>query len=868
MRHHSRRAVLLAGAALALHLSASLPAEGMFVHRGGATSAPLPGGTITTFNVINTSASASKCRYRRGLWFAKGDIPSGSIPAITQGGNAITAQFDERNTWSDGSLKLCVLSMMDTDFSGNESRTYAIAAQVGTFNNTGLRTLSDITGAHTFQVKFANVTTYDGTNTVARGSGAFTADCNTHAGVATRVKNYHSGPVCSSWEIWGMATDNTGGAADPDLQTVTYWTAWNNPNGTLYDIEHGVKQAQVWWNPPNAKYRLNYDATYVDGGTTINTYSSVQHPYHAEWMTVRTNNDDNHGKRFWAGTIPTLYHTFDKVYARSTGLFPYLNPTYVPNSIATVGIGSPSYLTSYAPGIAFGHRAAINGTGDYQGRGLMPNTDCLAWMLQTSNNYRYARCNAFAGLHVPYHYRSIATRTIASGPQAGTDIANTVISLIMRPLSAPAYTFTAQGMPAPIDAYVGGASAPVTATFVAKSGYSGVWSNVGGNDNNPSSDASHAVAYSYGMYLLEGERHFMQATLDLGTNAAHQLNGNTFGGAPQYKYVSTPPMAALFSIPTTQWSGLANGNPESDNERNSGWGMMVAAQADIVCPDADVQAGFISLFRSQTAAFHVANMSYMPASQLAIGMYGGALGTNSGRGVFSNWMMNFNTQAHAMNVLGNEDANSLSCINNCFQNVPLVAFSTGLNNYASNDERWISALKTQTAWDSVTNPFLTPATMMSQQPVLVVSNVCSCTPGLQNNLSPFLSNGDVMYWIKSDNLGNAVSLPAGFSEATPYYATNCSGNTFQIEASPGSGALTIANGTYNGAFHPSNWNTAVAANPPYLPTPDSYTPIAVSALIMAYKAGANAITGAIVTNALAFAAGINNSQWATWNMAP
>lgn len=817
-------------------------------------------GQVTSFNLVNSVAAASKCRYRRALWFKKGDVPTGSIPVIG-GGVTPTYQFDERNFWSDGSLKLCVLSMIDTDFTGgiNETRTYTITTTTGSYSNTGLRTLADITGAHTFQVKFSNTQQFDGTSATTRGSGAFTADFNTHAAVATRVFNYHSGAVCSSWEIWGMATDDTGGAADPHLKTIWYVTAWNNPNGTLYDIEYAAVVAQDWWRPAATKYQLRYTATLKDASATINTYSTIQHPYHSQWMTAQTGNNDNHGRRFWAGTTPTLFHTFDKNYARSTGLFPYLDPTFVPNSNATDG-----YTSNYTPCSAQNHRAFIDDTGGYIGRGLMPQTDCIAWMRQTSNDYRYARTNGFAGLHVPYHYRSNDSRTISSGPQAGTDTANTVISMIMRPLSAPTYDFTAQGMPAAIDAYVQGAAAPVAATFVSilPTGHTqGVWTT--------SIDSSHAVAYSYGMYMLEGERHFMQATLDLGTNCSHQLSGTTISGAPQASYYATPPFSTYITIPNTQYSGITKQWPQSGNERDSGWSMLLAAHTDIVCPDADVQAGFIQLFRQQQAAFVVFNMTYMEPNQLSIGVYSRLPG--SSHFISGPWMGNFQTMAHAVNVLANEDSNSLSALNTCMQYNTVAPWEGATPQpYRGQIYRQMTLLKSQTTYDRVTNPFLARSALLCQVDTICTSNVLNVRPN--NPLIPGIVNGDIVYFLASSSGGAVIPIPTGFTEAVAYYATNVVGSggqtTMQVEASPGSGALPIPNGTYSTGFQSANWTTTPAVNPPYIPIADDYIPINVTALIMAQKAGANAITTTHTSAAIAFLASVNWASWVTWKLTP
>lgn len=904
-------------------------------HGIAVTPPPPVSPAFTTFTVSNWSASTSKCRYRRGLWFAKGDVPSGSIPVITRSTTTITAQFDERTTWEDGSLKVCVLSMIDTDFAGLETRTYSIKAQVGSFNNTSLRSLADL-GSHDFKVEFTNLTqstnssgTDGPTNTTTRGSGTFTGSLNTQSAVATRVQQYHAGPVCTSYKIWGMATDNTGGAEDAHLKQNWYVTFWNNADGTLNDIEYGAVVAQDWWRVTN-KYRLNYTATLKDGATTIETYATIKHPYRSQWMTVRKNNDNNHARRFWVNAIPTLIHTFDKDYARSTGLFGYFDPNFTPNTTP-----SPAWLT-YVPCSAQGHRANVDGTGAYGGRGLMPNTDVTAWMLQNPWQYRLARVNAFAGLHIVYHYRSSDTRTFPAGdPLAGqSDTANTVIPLIMRPLPAGDYDFRDDGMPAAIDAYIqgvtSGATPALTATYVAPVGGNGVWSF-------QTNDASHGVAYCYGMYMLEGERHFMEATIDLGMNTVHNLKGEATGsgGAPRANYYGIEPFQSRLSIPNTQYSGIAQ-QYATGNIRKAGWAMLLMAQAGVVCPDNDPQSLVIRIVREQSAAFTKFNMTYMPPEQLQLGVYGYLTGSNMIY-VYSPWQSNFQLMGHAFHAIANENADSQWAVENCLQYAAMFPWEDGTQMVASTAYRMCTSYKTGTTWNATTNPFVTRANLLLSGSVGASGNFVS----IGGYIPP--TNGDVVYWIRSNSTPDLVPIPAGFTEATPYYLVNVSGDTAQLAATPGGTPIPIEDnffaitsasqvgttatynfaGTapswlqaglhaditgmlpsgYNGAGiavtsvgansftvtrtaglaastqggtitmtyalgqqRPAGANQSIAANPPYKPTADTFAPISQMALIMGYKAGGSAITQAMLTRAALYLSTVDTSSWVTFKM--
>ena len=165
------------------------------------------GGTATllhSFTLTNTSASSMAVTFvRQGIPFKKGDVPAGTAVQIKRGATTIGGvQFDERSTWSDGSLKHAVMHLRDSGFAASETRTYDVWTVPSTaFDNTGTKTLADITGATDFKVAFAllkETATVDGSDTdlTTVGSGSFTAAFNTFAATATRVEKIHSGTVC------------------------------------------------------------------------------------------------------------------------------------------------------------------------------------------------------------------------------------------------------------------------------------------------------------------------------------------------------------------------------------------------------------------------------------------------------------------------------------------------------------------------------------------------------------------------------------------------------------------------------------------------------------------------------------------------
>ena len=792
------RRKLLAGASLAALLAAMPQAAEAILFSGAGGAAP-PSVLNTTRTITNFSSSATSPGYIRfGLWFKKGDVPSGNIPQFTNASSGAILgttgttgiQFDERVTWSDGSLKICVCHVRDDTNSGHfnasEARTYNVTAVSGSFNNTGTKTLSDITTNYQFQVAFTSVKDYlDATY----GSGTFLADFNTQSATATRVYKYHSGPVCESWEVWGMAQD--GGVDDTHLKTVWYVTLWKDGTGAVADVEFAAEVCLDWWTLTNlsgstAKTSLSYTAVLKNNKvpTTYNTYvlgsvvsTTTYHPYRAHWMTVRTDNDDNHARRYWVNAIPTLTSGFDKAYAVHTGLFPPLDTTFVPLNIAS--IGSPVMTANYVPCSQENHRANIDDVGSYMGRGIMPNTDCIAFMKQNSANYRYARTNAFAGLHIPYHYRSNFQQGASYG---GTkDITNLVISMQFWRGTEIADDFSAAGMNAPINAYLLGATSPLTNTAYVSVNGQVPSNNVGNGPWFLSGNSTHAVPYSFGMYMAEGERHFMQASLDLFANCAHQR-----AEPHNYIYYNVAPFQTQLSIPSTNFAPVS-AFPIANDSRNAGWGFLLAAQACFVCPDSDPQNGYINLLRSQNSYFAAQNIAnYIPAQQNALGVYKNFNGDSFQCDYFMSCLqvLGFATMA-----AGCEDSNAVAALNGCLQNATLYPWITGLP-YLGGYERFYAMLNPNQSYDPSTNPFLTASTTL---PIVAMSGLSAnvLTWATAFGLKP--TNGDVIYPGLSDGSKNIVPSCPELTIGTPYYAVNSSGFTCQLAASPGGSPLSISN---------------------------------------------------------------------------
>ncbi|MDP9096128.1 MAG: hypothetical protein M3N26_06185, partial [Pseudomonadota bacterium] len=179
-----------------------------------------PGPSATQpFTIQNFAATSSAGFHRRGVWFKKGDIPSGAIPKLGSG----SAQFYGIRTWSDGSLKVARMLLRDTAWAASESRSYTMGPTSGAFPTgssavAGDSSLAAALSGHDVKVSLSNVSHFDGTTTSVHGSGAFTASLAAHVTTATRWTTLTTGPIADVWQGWGMATDNMSSAADAHLK--------------------------------------------------------------------------------------------------------------------------------------------------------------------------------------------------------------------------------------------------------------------------------------------------------------------------------------------------------------------------------------------------------------------------------------------------------------------------------------------------------------------------------------------------------------------------------------------------------------------------------------------------------------------------
>jgi hypothetical protein len=810
---------------------------------------------VTTFTLLNFASAPSSGRTRFVLLFARGDLPAGTIPQLSDAKGVVSAQFDELSLpWSDGSAKLMVCNVLASDFGSDESRQFMVSAVPGSYGSSAAKHLSDLTSLHDFRVHFANVTQSNDATTAARGSGSFTASLRDFARTPTRVKQYHTGHVCTSWRVWGLAKDDATGQLDQDLKVTFYVSLHINPDGSIADTEHSAKISQDWWDAPN-KHRLNYDAVYADGTNIIQSYPGIQHPYHSAWRTLRLDDDPNHAKPFWVRAIPTLVYQPNKKYWVKTGIIPPLDTDFTPMSCSEVG-----YRSNFVPLSPHDHGRAPGTGGSHPGRGLVPNMDAIRFMDPSPENARRARTNAEAGWGIPYHYKSRALRKRPI--DAAPDIADTTIAMKMRPLPPPAYDFSAAGMPAPIDAYTGPCQHNIAQTFVPKTGGNGNWL--------PDQEASHAISYSFMTYLFEGDRATMECALELATNLNHQQAGVMHGACPIYYYSDAEggnPLLSVYTkllkIPPTQYSGLGSSRWVL-NFRAIAWDMNIACHAALVCPANDEQCGSMQLFFRHRTTYHAANLPYMAPSQKAQGLWSMWI---TERYVASPWMMSFIAQAFPYAALAMEDANLTKVVLQCTQYYPISQWEGGTP-YRAEDYRELIMFRPNSPYDPAENPFLPRDKVLKMADYRVGADGKTIDVSRSSVPMPF-TDGDVLYFSVANEHGDNIPMPQGLTEATPYYATNSNGFTCQVATAPGGAPILITlpdpTKTYAVAYRPQIWSRHAVADPALFPIHcDDYAPMSHAALVATSRVPGNSVTPTLLQQAKAFLEPVNYSKYVAW----
>jgi hypothetical protein len=799
----------------------------------------------TTFVLENYATASSPGLARIGMPFKRGDVPSGSVPVIKRDGTVIPCQFDERSFWMDGSLKFAVAHIRDSIFAASTSRIYDVSVAAGSYNNDGTKSLLNITSGHDFKITFNSLTETNNANATTQvGSGSFTAKFNTHSAVGTRGERHHSGAVAEGWTYWGMATDNAGGAADAHLKVIWHVDIWKNADGTIYGYEVAGEPAQDWWSTPN-KRRRNYDATLMDGSTTIESYPTVAHHYRGHWITcVKTGL--NRGKRHWVGgAAPTLVYKPNKDYWVKTKLIAPYSRTFQPNAFPETN------SLTYVPMQNFNQRPNIDGTGAYNGRGMNTNSDVHAFMRQTAADTACARINAHAGLHVHFHYRSNFQRT-RLGETA--DIANTNMPFRLNVGLGTAipYDFTGDGMPAPAGAYQDYRSSDNTQ---GKNGYTnpeggtGVWST-------QTDDSSHAVNYSGFMYMLEGERYHLEAVMDLASNTCHQGIDNFYSARP------FPPMLKV--------AGVTNGGGQWDaimingQQRNTGFALGLLGFATAFVPQSHVASKYFKRWNRQQGRFLKHFLDFASPDILAAGVHVNSDDFITQGMEHSPWM----SMMSAIGIRQNANMTENGYTKLYADHVAKPAIRQGEKGIYRSGSYRCDYLKATIPHHPTTNPFSIDSTIRGGASVSGANNTLTLGTDFTQSDGGWdkFKVGDVVYVLYAPSTVTAA-LP--MNQRIPFYVVNVASNvTCQLSRTAGGSVIDIPADASVYVTVDAQWTSdyAIAQSPPKSYYADGYASIHNCVVQMAARENHPDMTTAKLAKWNTFVSALDSSGWVTWKM--
>lgn len=813
------------------------------------------------FNERNNGV-ATKAFVRRGFGFYEGQVPSSQIVTVTRAGTQVAAcQGDEVVTWPDGSLKFVVLSFRDIDFTVPEQfRTYKVEALNGSWDRTCAFTLSTITGGSSVTGEMSSHTQ---PNKGTPDTANHVWNLNTALATAENVTITTKGPACFGGYVKEVKNS--------EIIGTHYFYAWNDGSDTLNgNLEFAIKLGLTYWSYAD-KDRHDYTFTLKENAVTKETYSTIQHHYHAEWIAVRMADDQGHADAHWQNDAnrPVLIHEPDKAAWVASGLVPpwdtTLNPTLV------------SYADTYAPLSGVGQKKDIDGTGGSPSRGIMTCFDAMYFMRQDGNvnrggDWRKMKANALAGLSVGYHFSSDQTRTRANKAAddyndfsaEGSAVANTNIALILGPKAPATYDFTADGMPAAQHAYKGGGTpASKQGGWVGYSGGNGGWSSNGGSSFPTAS--SHGCSYSHGAYLWTGNRWYLDCDMDLAMNICHQVVNWGQGGSPNYLMYNLADYRTAWGIPATTYDG--QGSIYSWNDRSIGWWLCLYAHGFGLVPDNDVAKNFCDTMLSHCAEYFANSISYYSQGAKNLGVV--VLYDGPYPGQSSPW-------THAFMAMGAWTFYNYSKIANMksFADHVTKGIITLWDNHPGSINTYRFQHKPTNDIYTESQPFDDPADRGWGQ--LEVSGDGSTTisminagaaerwAGLHPSVDEKISFNETSY----DSL---PGVPSGIVEGQKYWIKSVDkvANTFTISATQGGAAISIAAGSWGVAVYGNSEAKAVSvagSGNHVAHLSDNIANFIIQACVLAHRGGNTDVTQAKADALIAYRANVSadHANGITW----
>jgi len=789
----------------------------------------------------NTDGAASSTGFfRRGLAFEIGDMPAGQIPTGTADGATIPVAMMETNTWSDGSIRKATIVGNAGTFAAGQTKTIEIGSEAGVQGTSGIDPFAYLNSQPALAVQVRNHT--GSTDNVNVGDLDFSAQ--TAMATASRREIQADNEVCIRLYAWQKV------APDEHLTCLHYVDLWLD-GGAVVGVEWTPVLSQHWWvddpeGVAQTKQERNYDATILDGATTLEQFAGLNHAYYCEWAALRTDNDDQHARRLWVdkgAAMPRLsaqYSLDSKRRMMRAGVLPPIRQgrTYTKTFTQTshVPLGEKQ---GGGIGVSHNQREVINGTGGYEGRGIISTMDAIALGRQSASDWRIARVSAQAGLSAFFHIRDHRT---ATGGTANGDVSAGLIPPLATQLGPQAYPGLA-GEVSAVTAPNGPGFAGTLVEVQADDAASAPDRPTGSFRNH---DRAHHVDYSFFMAFIEGEAYLRDACLS-GFDAAAIRFGNynniDFDPQPEF-YLSADGRTVrrdAFNIPNVRygstWRAL--------QERDLGWVMNNANHIYTLLPDGDRHQAVVERQIENHSAWIEASFgpgnSLFPASHLAKGGW-----KNRQLSQGSAFMNNFTPPPYYQGAAYAEDKGWTGIKKMADQTALLTAnqWGDGATPYAS------VIFRDMRCRDRDYMDYTAP-----DDRFYIVDNVTSSGSILTMDLAgivnlPIADDDKVAF--TQVGIGGLpggdveANIPPEVSAGTTYFMVNVSGNTFQVASTVGGSPITLSNSSgISIGVDIAAWGlTPAGAAGSQIPPGDSSSPIAYAAIEMAYGNGASGITAA------------------------
>ena len=553
---------------------------------------------LQSFTLSDTSGAGSSGFFRVGLAFEKGDVPSGSLPsARLSDGTPVRSAVMETNSWSDGSLRKATM-VGEVPGGVNGTATIEVLAAPGSQGASGIDPFAYLSANTDLKVQ---VTNHSGS--VSGGLPNRTYVLNIALLTASRRAIQADTPLCVRVFAWGAP------GSEKHLMCLHYVDLWLDDQGEVAGVEWTPVMSQHWWvsdpfgNGAAPKEERSYDAVLLNGSTALEGYAGLNHAYYCQWAGLYTGNDDQHARRLWidkGAKMPTLRLAYGLESKRRMMRAGYLPPL---DQSTTYSI---THGQDYEALGLNGHREGINGTGGYEGRGVLTNMDSIAITEQSGARWRSARVSAQASLSVFHH---IKDHRDAQGGPFDSDASLGMFPQKIDRLGAQTYP----GLAAETIA-VTGLNGEIT-----EDQPSGATSAANATGAFTAWDDAHHTVYGYMIAFVEGERYLADAVLDQLSYMNIQGSFDGFISNPAAIWAVDAPRRDLLSIPTTPTYGFTH--LRHRQERSFGWSQYNWDHAFALLADDDPHTPFLLNLQQTTSDLLEDSIAFFPASQLQTGTY-------------------------------------------------------------------------------------------------------------------------------------------------------------------------------------------------------------------------------------------------------